>query len=249
MACSVYVIYMQNAYKFFFLYYRNILRDVFFDERFTRFGQNAVQAILLCFYIVIVEAIHMFNRPWIMLLMTSAIFLNCDKNPAESLFAPAISIQPKSQIVPLGSLVSFSVSITGNPAPTCQWWKAGTLLSGETDSIYTIPAAAFADSGIYSVVVSNSQGAVTSDSATLIVYTLTVQPTADTVSVDSPFTFTAAVSGIPDPTYQWRLDGFNISGATGLTYGKISATLDDAGTYRLIVSSPLEDVFRTRSYL
>jgi len=185
----------------------------------------------------------MFKRPWVMLLMTSAIFFNCDKNPTESLSAPAISIQPKSRIVPLGSPASFSVSVTGNPVPTCQWWIAGAPLSGETDSLYTIPAAAFADSGTYSVVVSNSEGTITSDSIILIVYTLTIQPPADTVSVDSSFTLTAAVAGIPDPTYQWRLDGFNILGATDLTYSKDSAALDDAGTYRLIVSSPLEDVF------
>jgi hypothetical protein len=186
----------------------------------------------------------MVKKPWLVLLMTSAIILNCgDNNPTDSLSAPTITKQPRSQIVPSVSPVSFSVSVTANPAPTYQWQKTGVPLSGETDSIFTIPAAAFADSGTYSVVVSNSEGTVTSGSAALIVYTLTVQPQADTVSVDSSFAFTAVLEGIPAPAYQWRLDGFAISGATGLTYSKTSATLADAGTYRLIVSSPLEDVF------
>ena len=186
----------------------------------------------------------MFYRPLVMLLMTSALVCTCDNNnPADSHAAPAITWQPQSQIVFLGSPAVFSVSVSGDPAPTCQWQKAGVPLSGETDSLFTIPAAAFADSGVYSVVVSNLKGTVTSDPAALVVYTLTVQPAADTVSTDSSFAFTAAVAGIPDTACQWRLDGFNVSGATGLTYGKISATLDDAGTYRLIVSSPLGDVF------
>jgi hypothetical protein len=186
----------------------------------------------------------MYKMPLVILLMTSAIILTCDNNnPIDSHSAPAITWQPRSQIVLLGSPTTFSVSITGDPAPTCQWYKAGAPLSGETDSIYTIPAVAFADSGAYSVVVSNSEGAVTSDSAALVVYTLTVQPLADTVFADSSFSFTAAVSGIPDPTYQWRLNGFDITGATNLTYSKAAATLDDAGTYQLIVFNAADDVY------
>jgi hypothetical protein len=186
----------------------------------------------------------MFKRPLVMLLMTSALFLNCDnKNPADSLSAPAIMKQPQSPIVLSGSPVSFSVSATGDPAPVFQWWKAGTPLSGQTDSTFTIPGAAFTDSGTYSVVVSNSEGSVRSLAVTLIVYTLTIQPLSDTVFVDSSFTFTAAVAGIPGPTYQWRLDGFDIAGATSLTYSKNSATVDDAGTYRLVVSSAADDVY------
>jgi hypothetical protein len=186
----------------------------------------------------------MVKRQWVMLLMTSAIVLNCtNNNPVESLSAPAITIQPKSQIVRSSYPVSFSVSVTGDPAPTFQWYKAGAPLSGETDSIYTIPAVAFSDSGFYSVFASNSQGTIASDSVKLMVYTLTVQPQTDTVSVDSSFTFTATVAGIPDPTYQWRLDGFDIASATSPTYSKTAAALVDAGTYRVIVSSTVGSVF------
>jgi hypothetical protein len=186
----------------------------------------------------------MFKRPLVMLLMTSALFLNCNNsNPVDSRFAPKITWQPQSQVVLQGNTAAFSVSATGDPAPTFQWQKTGVSLPGETDSIFIIPAAAFADTGTYSVVVSNSQGAVTSASVILVVYTLTIQPQTDTVFVDSPFTFTAAVAGIPGPTYQWRLNGFDIAGATSLTYSKDSATVDDAGMYRLIVSGATNDVY------
>ena len=186
----------------------------------------------------------MFKRPLVMLFMTSALFLNCNNsNPVDSRSAPKITWQPQSQVVLQGNTATFSVSITGDPVPTFQWRKGGVSLPGETDSICTIPAVSFTDSGTYSVVVSNSQGTVTSASVKLIVYTLTIQPQSDTVSVGSPFTFTAAVAGVPNPTYQWRLNGFDIAGATSLTYSKASATLDDAGMYRLIVSSAMDDVY------
>ncbi|MBN2189115.1 MAG: immunoglobulin domain-containing protein [Chitinispirillaceae bacterium] len=185
----------------------------------------------------------MVKKPWLVLIITSAIALYCDKNPTDSFSAPVITTQPESRIVLLDSSVSFSVYAAGNPAPTFQWYKAGAPLSGETDALYTIPAAAFTDSGTYSVAVSNSEGTVTTDPAVLIVYSLTVQPQADTVSVDSPFTFTAACEGIPNPTCQWRLNGFDIPGATAPTYDKSAATIDDAGSYRLIVTCVLGDLF------
>jgi hypothetical protein len=188
----------------------------------------------------------MFKRPWVMLLMASALFLNCDNsNPIDPSSAPKITMQPRSQIVLLGAPASFSVSITGDPAPTFQWYKAGTPLPGETDSLFIIPAVGFADTGTYSVTISNSKGTITSNTITLMVYslTVTVQPLSDTVSVDSTFTFTASVAGIDAPTFQWRLDGFGIPGATGLAYSKAAATPDDAGTYQLVVTSPLGDVY------
>lgn len=186
----------------------------------------------------------MFKRPWVLLLMTPVIFVNCNNNnPTVTILPPAINSQPESQIVRVGSPVTFSVSVTGDPVPTCQWLKQGIPLTGENDTLFTIPAVDYPDSGTYSVVVSNSEGEVSSDMVTLIVYSVTVTPQSDTVSVDSAFAFTASVTGIPGPAYQWRLEGFNVPGATGLTYSKTSATLDDAGTYRLVVTSPVEDVF------
>jgi hypothetical protein len=178
------------------------------------------------------------------LLLISAMVFSCDNsNPIDSRFAPKISWQPQSQVVLLGNPADFSVSVSGDPAPTFQWNKGGTPLSGGTDSLYTIPAVAFADSGTYSVVASNSQGTVSSDPVSLTVYALTVQPRADTVYVDSSFTFTAVLEGISAPAFQWRLNGFDISGATSLTYSKDAATPDDAGTYQLIVFNAADDVY------
>ena len=83
--------------------------------------------------------------------------------------APAvITVQPVSQTgVARGFSVVFSVAATGSPAPTFQWRKNGTPISGATDPIYFIAIAANSDVASYTCTVSNSTGAVTSNAVTL----------------------------------------------------------------------------------
>jgi hypothetical protein len=178
-----------------------------------------------------------------LLLITAALCFRCGNTPTESVSAPVITAQPEAQIVMAGNAVSFSVIAAGNPEPAYQWLMNGDPLSGKTEAKCTISAAAFSDTGTYAVMVSNSPGTVTSDPARLTVYTLSVLPLSDTVVADSGFTFAANVSGLPAPTYQWRLDGFDLPGAKNATYTKTSATIDDAGTYSVIVSSSAGIVF------
>lgn len=189
----------------------------------------------------------MFKRSCAMFLLPLAIFLNC-KHATEPLAAPDITTQPQSQVIIAGHPDTFTVVASGSPAPTYQWQKNDTILPGKTAASLIIPSTVFADSGIYSVVVSNSQGTVTSDPATLTVCTLpqiTAQPASYTVtqSVDSSFAFTVVDTGIPAPTCQWMLNGFPIPGATSATYSKTAATSYDAGWYIVAVSNAAGTVY------
>jgi hypothetical protein len=182
----------------------------------------------------------MVRLPCAMVLVAGVLLAGCGgKKPTEALQAPVILSQPRPQIVKVDGIVAFSVSAVGDPAPAFQWMKAGDTLQEEFDSVYTIPAAVFADSGDYWVVVSNAQGTAISDTARLNVYSCAIRPAADTVSLGDTISFTASVHGIPSPAYQWVLDGFDLPGARGLTYTKIGATTDDAGTYRLVITNPV----------
>ena len=82
---------------------------------------------------------------------------------------PAISAHPASQTKNAGESVTFTVVATGAPAPTYQWKKGSTDISGATTSSYTIDAVTSNDAGNYTVVVTNIAGSVTSDAATLTV--------------------------------------------------------------------------------
>jgi sugar lactone lactonase YvrE len=90
--------------------------------------------------------------------------------------APVIQTQPQSQTVTLGNAVQFSVTATGRPAPTYQWYHDGVVIGGATLSTYNGGNAASTDAGSYTVVVTNASGSVTSSAATLTVNPVVTPP-------------------------------------------------------------------------
>src|SRR5438552_7459764 len=99
--------------------------------------------------------------------------------------APYINIQPANQTVSVGQTATFSVGAAGTPPLTYQWQKNGVDIPGATSSSYTTPATTSADTGtgtIFRVVVSNTAGSVTSNSATLTVSTGQVASTVDVIT-------------------------------------------------------------------
>lgn len=86
--------------------------------------------------------------------------------------APSITTQPASQTITAGQTATFSVTATGTSPLTYQWQKNGAAITGATASAYTTPAETTADNGAqFAVMVSNSAGTVTSNTATLAVST------------------------------------------------------------------------------
>src|SRR6201999_2039632 len=78
--------------------------------------------------------------------------------------------QPVSVTGVVGQTATFSVTATGTGPFTYQWYANGTAIPGATSSTYTTSAAGAGQSGtVYTVVVTNSQGNVTSGPATLTV--------------------------------------------------------------------------------
>ena len=158
---------------------------------------------------------------------------------------PTITTQPQNLTVTNGDNASFTVVAGGNPAPTYQWRKSGTNISGATSPTYGINGVTTNDAGGYDVLVANSSGSVTSVVATLTVVvspanslpTITTQPQNLTVTNGDNASFTVVASGNPAPTYQWRKSGTNISGATTPTYGISGVTTNDAGGYDVVVAN------------
>ena len=90
--------------------------------------------------------------------------------------SPTITSQPQSLTVNTGSTATFTVSATGKPTPTYQWQFDGTTITGETNTSLVINNVQYTNTGSYNVVVSNENGAVTSNTATLNVYYYPPQP-------------------------------------------------------------------------
>ena len=83
--------------------------------------------------------------------------------------APTITTQPLDQSVGVGANVSFSITATGIPPPTYQWYFNGTAIAGANGSTYSLANAQTANAGNYTVTVSNVAGSATSRAATLAV--------------------------------------------------------------------------------
>ena len=83
---------------------------------------------------------------------------------------PTIRKQPRDETVAAGSRAKFHVIADGTPPLSYQWKKNGTNINGATTDTYSTPRVTQSDNGsLFSVVVSNSGGSVTSSDAKLTV--------------------------------------------------------------------------------
>ena len=85
------------------------------------------------------------------------------------LFLPSITTQPISQKLVLGSAVSFNVAVSGTAPFNYQWLFNSVNILNATNGIYEIQAVSTNNTGIYSVIVTNLAGSVTSSNALLTV--------------------------------------------------------------------------------
>ncbi|MSU48257.1 MAG: hypothetical protein EXS37_04055 [Opitutus sp.] len=156
---------------------------------------------------------------------------------------PAFASQPQTQTASSGSSVSFNVTVTGGADFSYQWRKNGTPIPGATNATLTFAVVTAADAGNFDVLVSNSLGAIGSSLAQLNVVTgtsapvITAQPSSRTALLGSSALLAVGATGAPAPSYQWRKNGANISGANGPTLAFSAVQGGDAATYDVVVSS------------
>ncbi len=159
---------------------------------------------------------------------------------------PAFTIQPGSKIVSVGNPAVFASLASGLPPPTFQWQRLpsgsstwanlsdGATYNGSISATLTVNATTFAMAGDqFRVVINNTLGSVTSNSATLGIQSppgFSIQPSSQTAITGNAAVFTASATGTPPPAYQWqRLPAGNGTWANltdGATYnGSATATL------------------------
>lgn len=156
--------------------------------------------------------------------------------------APVVVQDPQSQAVFAGTNVSFSAQVTGNPSARFQWQFNSANIPGATNSVYTINYALTNQAGNYRLIASNAIGMATSQVATLTVElpswpVLNSWPTNRAISAGAPVSLSVAGIGTEPISYQWQLNGTNLSGVTGPSLTLGSFALADSGNYRVVVSN------------
>ncbi|MCX6304924.1 MAG: hypothetical protein NT040_08145 [Bacteroidetes bacterium] len=138
-----------------------------------------------------------------------------------------ITVTPSANNVCAGTSVTFTTTIgNGGTSPAYQWFVNGTIVTGATDAAYTyIPANSDAvkcelasnalcpsNSSVFSNVVAMTVNP-------LLPVSLTITASANPSCTGSAVTFSLTlVNGGTAPTYQWKLNGNIIIGATNATY-------------------------------
>jgi hypothetical protein len=163
-------------------------------------------------------------------------FLNVPLSGTGTTSVLAITTQPANQTVTAGQAATFSVLAAGTGTLTYQWKKNGAAITGATAGSYKTPATTSADSGAqFTVLVSDTNGSLTSNSATLTVTatavapSITTEPVSKTVNAGQTATFSVAATGTAPLTYRWNKGGVPIGGANSPSYTTPAETTADNG--------------------
>ncbi|GAP69379.1 protein containing PKD repeat [Bacteroidales bacterium 6E] len=146
---------------------------------------------------------------------------------------PTVSIAGSNQVCSASAItLTANANTSSGTITSYQWQLNGTNISGATSNTYSANQA-----GNYTVTVSNSHGCSTTSAQ----HTLTVNPLptvniagAIQVCSGSAITLTANAntSSGTITSYQWQLNGTNISGATSNTY-----SANQSGNYTVTVTN------------
>ena len=175
-------------------------------------------------------------------------YLGASANASEvsqaTFFPPTITAQPLDQSLPSGGSATFSVSASGNPAPSYQWRFNSTNLSGATNTSYTRTNIQSLHAGSYTVVITNITGSITSAPAILTVLlfpSITSAPGNLSLAVGANASFSVVAGGATPFSYQWRFNNTAITDATNSAYLRTNVHTNvhttDAGTYSVTITN------------
>lgn len=165
----------------------------------------------------------------------------------EPLTPPTITQDPINRTVCPGDSLVLTVAAAGSMPLTYRWRKDGMDLTdgggygGVTTSMLSITGANKAHAGLYSCLVTNALGSVSSNQAELVVwtvFTITAHPQAQTIFTGQNASFTVAATGEANLSYQWEKDGVVLvpggkyTGVNTPVLTVSNATSAQAGAYR-----------------
>jgi uncharacterized repeat protein (TIGR03803 family) len=161
--------------------------------------------------------------------------------------APQITSQPEDQTVIAGAGAAFSVAVSGAPPLFYQWQKDGTNLFdggnilGSTNRILTLANVHLADTGNYSVIVSNSLGSVTSSNALLAII---ARPTFQSIT-QSNGVITLVWNAVSGQEYQLQYNS-DLSSTNWIDLGNTITATNDTVRVSDIIGSDTRRFYRIK---
>jgi hypothetical protein len=147
----------------------------------------------------------------------------------------------QSQTLPAGASALFSVRVAGAYPLSYQWQFNGSDIANATNWFLKVSDAQPGDTGNYRVTVSNTLGVVTSSIAALMVFdaplAIAVQPTDATTWRGGAARFAATSWGSAPRSYQWRINGQAIPGATDPAFIVTNAQPEQVAGFDLVVTN------------
>jgi len=160
-----------------------------------------------------------------------------------------IANNPAGQNVYLGSNAVFTVTVFGTGPFAYQWQcngvnlMNGTNVSGALTSCLVITNVQTSNAGIYSVIVSNFSGFITSTVApftvnlALVYPAVKILPQNQTVDSGMNVTLNATAVGAVPLSYQWLFNGTNLESSVSSTLALTNIQTNQSGFYSLVVSN------------
>jgi poly(3-hydroxybutyrate) depolymerase len=175
-------------------------------------------------------------------VITLGVFLS---TATGSFCQPAILTQPQSRTNVAGTTATLWVEATGTPPLAPQWQKLGAAwsdLAGCTATNLRLTNVQASHAADYRVVITNADGAVTSEVARLTVLippriTPTTSFQHQAIHLGSNGSFTVAASGTPPISYQWLLDGATLPGQSSNSLSFRPVQFADEGDYTVVISN------------
>lgn len=152
---------------------------------------------------------------------------------------PVITTPMVNRSAVFGSTAVLRAAAVGARPLSYQWRFNGMDLTGATNGILAITNLQPNQVGSYSIVVTNSLGAVTSSSLVLGILTLLVtsQPQSQTALAGANVPFSVTALGQTPMNFQWRFNGSDLAGATSNVLGLSNIVPAQAGMYSVVVSN------------
>jgi hypothetical protein len=162
--------------------------------------------------------------------------------------AAAVSVTPAAQTADAGQIVTFQANpYPATPPISYQWLSNGVTLSGATNATLVLSNVQGSGTETYSVLITNSAGNA-EGSGLLTIYSgrpqiLSNIPTNIVAAIGNTLNLSATFVGSFPITYQWQMDGTNLSNSADVAGAQTSTlTLSDvqlgaAGYYQLVASN------------